>query len=183
MPPSRRRAPHGARIGGQQRGGHQHERHGRKRDRILRLDADDKADKQTSGRDRNDEANSHSCRCKVQPFTDDQAHDRALRCAERDANTEFVTTLRHAVGNESVETDAGQHQREERECAEQRGIESWLNDRVRDHVVNSRNQRDRDERVRAVHRRTKRRGERLRIACRSGPQSLSNSREGAIAWG
>ena len=169
-------------VTGQHRGSHQHERHGRERDWILRFDADDEADEQTSCRDGDDEADSHACGGKGQPFTDDQAQMcSALR--QRDPNTEFVTTLRHAVGDESVETHAGQHQREERECAEQRGIESWLDDRVRDDVVNGRNPGDRNERVRAVDRCAKRPGERLRSACGLGHNRYRIPAEGAIASG
>ena len=82
---------------------------------------------------------------------DDQAEDVAALRADGHAQPDLLRSLADGIGDDSVEADGGEEERDEREEPEQQHRESPLRDRVADGRRERRHREGRERAVDALH--------------------------------
>src|SRR5918999_3202365 len=133
--------------------------HHPQRRRVARRNAEDEALQPARGEARSDDSPDDTRHGWCQRLADDAEPDRALRLAERQANSDLARAAAHRVRDDAVDADDRQHERERTERPHQRAAEALRRSRVAEAVLERRQLGERKRRVEPAHRGAYRRDE------------------------
>src|SRR5580704_13563122 len=119
----------GGDVAGDQRPGGGGAGAGRKSQRVGWADPEQERPERTRQRQGRDQADRDAVQCEERATAKHEVEDVGPGGAESDANADFVDALCDGVGNQSVEADSGENEREDGEGAEKLAGKTWLRDR------------------------------------------------------
>ena len=112
----------------------EHDDHDSKGERVARADTVKQALEKSRERERRDQSRSEAEQCKLHSGADDQSENVSALRAKREPDSEFARALRDRVGNDAVQSERRESQRNRRESAEKRAIQTAAGDRLRNHA-------------------------------------------------
>ena len=147
-----------------------------KRQRVRDANAEQHRLQQARQGERSAQAEHNSDGRQRRALPDHHAHHVRLRRPQRHAHADFMRALRHRVGDQPVDSDRRQQQRDSREQRQQHGVEARLRDGQRQRLLHGADLRQGHARVDGLNVPAKRRrqasGVARRAHCQEHPRTV-----------